>query len=98
MFNLVGFLRHCKYTLTRDLKLQFDNYYIKPIIEYGLLVYVSISESQWRPILILQKKIWRLIYNLPSHASCTHLFTQSSFQTVYAIYMGALLKYLYFIF
>ena len=82
---LVGFLQHCKYTITRDLKLQFPNYFIKPIIEYGLLVYGSTSESQLRPIL-------RIIYNLPFHASCTHLFTESGIRTVYAMYVGALLK------
>ena len=46
--------------------------------------------------LILQKKILRIIYNLPSHASCTHLFTESGIRTNYAMYVGALLKYLLF--
>ena len=72
------------------------NHAIKPIIENGLLVYGSTSESQLRPILILQKKILRILYNLPSHACCTHLFTESGVQTVYAMYVGALLKYLLF--
>ena len=94
--KMIGFLRHCKYTLTRDLKLQFYKYFIKPVIEYGLLEYGSTSESQLRPILILQEKILWIIYNFRSHASCTHLFIESGIQTVYAMYVGALLKYLLF--
>ena len=71
-------------------------YFIKSIIEYCLLVYGSTSESQLRPGLVLQKKILWIIYNRPSHASCTDLFTESGFQTVYAMYVSALLKYLLF--
>ena len=59
-------------------------------------MYGSASECQLRPILILQKKILRIIYNFASHASCTHLFTKSVIQTVFAMYVGALLKYLPF--
>ena len=58
------FLCHGKYSLTHDLKLQFYKYFIQPIVEYGFLVYGSISDSQLRPILILQKKILRIINNL----------------------------------
>ena len=63
-------------------------------MEYGFLVYASTSESQLRPYLILQKKILRILFNLPCHASCTHLFTESGIPSVYAMYVGALLKYL----
>ena len=78
------------------MKLQFYKYYIKPIIEYGLLVYGSTSENQLRPVLILRKKNSPKSYNLPFHASCTHLFFESSIRTNYAMYAGALLKYLLF--
>ena len=59
-------------------------------------MYGTTSESQLRLILILQRKILRIIYNLPSQASCTHLSTESGIQTVYAMYVGELLKYLLF--
>ena len=94
--KLMGFVRHCKYTLTSDFKLQFHNYYIKPIFKYGSLVYGLTSESRLKPILILQRKSLQTLENLPFRASCTHLFTESGFYTFYAMYAGALLKYLLF--
>ena len=93
---MVGVLRHCKDTLTRDLNLQFFSYLFKPKIEYGLLVYGLISECQLRLILMLQKKILRIIYNLPSHASFTHLFQETSIKAIFAMYVGVLLKCLLF--
>ena len=83
--ELVSFLRHCKYTLTRDLKLQVYKYFNKPIFEYGFLLYGSTSESQLGPVLILKKKIMRIIYNLRSHASSNHLLSESGSRTIYAM-------------
>ena len=42
----------------------------------------------------MQKKILQIICNLPSHASFTCFFTELGIQTVYGMYVGALLKYL----
>ena len=82
---MIRYLRPCKKTLTRELKVQLYLKFFKTIIKYGLSMYVSTLESQLRSILIFRKKILRILYNLPSHASCTRLFTESGNQTVCAM-------------
>ena len=53
---LIGFLKHCKYTLTRNLKLQFYFCYTKTLIQYVILVYDSIWQKSIRTYFTLAKE------------------------------------------
>ena len=91
--RLCGFLKFSRRTLCTAHKLKFYNYYIKPVIQYGLLVYGSTHKYNLEKISVLQKRILRVIYNKDRFYSSTELFERSDIMTVFELYASELLKY-----
>ena len=68
----------------------FDNYYIKPIIQHGLIISGCTSKSTLEPIFMLQKKIFRIIFNKPKLHRTKTLFQNSKIMTVFELYVNEL--------
>ena len=70
-------------------------FYIKPIIQYGVLVYGCVTPNKLHPILVLQKKMLRLIYfkNYSYHTET--LFKKHSILTVLELHMYELSKFVF---
>ena len=66
---------------------------IKPIIQYGLLVYGCASYRTLEPILKMQKKILRLILILKFRQSVSEYFDILNILTVHELYVYELLKF-----
>ena len=74
-------------------RIMFYNYYIKPIIQYGLIIYGSTSKSTLEPILMLQKNILWIIFNKSKSHRTKTLFRNRKIMTVFELYVSELLKY-----
>ena len=88
--GIISKLRH--YVPRRELL----NYYssnIKPIIQYGLLVYGCCSYSSLEPLFILQKKILKFIFFRGRRDTCQDIFNDYKILTVFELHIYELLKF-----
>ena len=91
--------RHCgviaqmRKFVPMDVLIRYYCYNIKPIIQYGLLVYGGTSFSNLNPIFLLQKKIIRMIYKVRKFDSIRERFREHKILTVHELYVYDLLKF-----
>ena len=72
------------------LKYYFCN--VKPIVQYGILVYGCTSFTVLEPIPAMQRKILRLIYFKSKHESVSKVFEDMKILTVHELYVYELIK------
>ena len=72
--------------------LQYYNSYIKPIIQYGILIYGCTHKSILNRILMVQKRITRLIFFKRFKDPVTDVMTEHKIYTVYELQYYELLK------
>lgn len=94
MAKFCGFLKFASPTLNLENRVKFYNYYVKPVIEYGLRYYGSTSATNLKPILLMQKRMIRIIYQKSFRYPTDTLFQISKIATVYELYAIELLKFL----
>mgnify|MGYP000940316211 CR=1 FL=1 len=88
--SVVMRLRHfCESSLA----IRYYNIYMKPIIQYGLLVYGCTRKSKLKDIFLLQKKVLRIIFFKNRRYPSDELFERSRIMNVYDLYVCELLKY-----
>ena len=88
--GIVSKLRHY---VPRNVLLRYYSSNIKPIIQYGLLVYGCVSYRILEPILKMQKKFLRLILFLKYRQSVSEYFDNLNNLTVQELYVYELLKF-----
>ena len=89
----------CNYTvlrtrlyLKRSQLLVYYRTHVKPIVQYGVLVYGCTAFSNLQPISRLQKRIIRNIYHLPEYTNVDQLMSENGLDTVYKLHVYELLK------
>ena len=90
--------RHCgviskmRHYVPKSILLKFYQSNIKPVIQYGILVYGGTSFSNLNQILILQRKIVRMIYFKNKCDSITEALIDNEILTVHELYIYDLVK------
>ena len=72
---------------------RYYNIYMKPNIQYGLLVYGCTKKSKMKDMLLVQKKELRIIFFKSRRYPSDELFERSRITNVYDLYVCELLKY-----
>ena len=91
--------RHCgviskmHHYVPKSILLKYYQSNIKPVIQYGILVYGGTSFSNLNQILILQRKIVRMIYFKNKYDSITEALIDKKILTVHELYIYDLLKF-----
>ena len=87
-------LLFCNYTvlrtrpyLKRSQLLVYYRTHVKPIVQYGVLVYGCTAFSNLQPILRLQKRIIRNIYHLPKYTNVDQIMSENGLETVYELHV-----------
>ena len=80
--------------LKRSQLLVYYRMYVKPIVQYGVLVYGCTAFSNLLPIWHLQKRIWRNIYHMPKHTNVDQVMSENGLETVYELHVDELLKFI----
>ena len=78
--SVIMLLTHfCKSSIV----IRYYNIYMKPFIQYGLLVYGCTKKSKLKDILFLQKKVLRIIFFKNRRHPSDELFKRSRIMVVY---------------
>ena len=91
--------RHCgvvskmRYLVPKCVSLKYYNANIKPIIQYGLLVYGGTSFAALNQIHLFQRKIIRMIFFKRKYDIITSTFYDNKILTVHELYIYDLLKF-----
>ena len=91
--------RHCgviskmRHYVPRSILLKYYMSNIKPIIQYGSLVYGGTSFSFLNPILNMQRKIVRMICFKRKFDTVTKFFSDNKILTVHELYVNDLMKF-----
>jgi hypothetical protein len=85
--KLTGLVYKVRDILIRDNLLLFYNYYVKPVIQYGVLVYGGTSKNKLLPIVLRQKRFLRGVFRLRFRDHVTCKFEAHSFLTVHELYV-----------
>ena len=88
-----GIIARIRHFLPKHVLLQYYNCYIKPVLQYGLVVYGCVSLNKLQPLLVLQKKILRLIHFKARDYHSAELFSNNRVLTVYEIFIYELFKF-----
>ena len=88
--GIVSKLRHY---ISKSVLLQYYSSNIKPIIQYGILVYGYVNYSTPEPLVLLQKKILRLFLFLRYTENVAHLFEKDKILTAHELHVYELLKF-----
>ena len=88
-----GIISKLRHYVPRSQLLAYYSSNIKPIIQYGILVYGCCSYSSLEPIFILQKKILKFIYFRKRRDTCSDIFNDNKILTVFELYIYELLKF-----
>ena len=89
---MCGIVKKCKNFLTSKQLLVFYNLYIKPKIQYGVLIYGCTTKTNLTKMYTLQKRIVRVIFNKRYHESTRCLFDEFNIMSVYELHAYELLK------
>ena len=89
----MSLLRHL---VSRDIEIRYYKVYIKPVIQYGVLICVCTSRNRLLPIYLQQKKLLLLIVLKSSRYLSNSLFKDSGIQNLYDSYTFELLKFSFF--
>ena len=79
--------------VSRHVVIRYYNVYIKPVIQYGVLIYGCTSRNRLLPISLQQKKLIRPIFCKSSWYHSSSHFEDSGTQNNYSIYTFELLKF-----
>ena len=80
--------------LTRPQLLLYYTLHVKPVVQYGILLYGCTAYSSLEPIFRIQKRIMRNIFNLPKFASVKDLMIEHDVATVYELHVYELFKFI----
>ena len=94
-------LLFCNYTvwrrrrlLTNDQLLIYYKLHVKPIIQYGVLLYGCTSFSALQLIMILQRRLIRSIFRLPMFASVKDLMIEYEISSIYELHIYEFFKFI----
>ena len=82
-----------RHYVTRSVFLKFYFCNVKPIVQYGILVYGCTSFTVLEPILAMQRKILQLIYFKSKHESVSKVFEDLKILAVQELYVYELIKF-----
>lgn len=85
-------LNRNRYRLPTSVKILIYHSLFASHINYTHLVWGTTTESNLRKIHLLQKKIIRIIANVPYHNHTEHLFKHYNIPTIYSLYNRSLLR------
>lgn len=85
-------LNRNRYRLPTSVKISIYHSLFASHINYTHLVWGTTTESNLRKIHLLQKKIIRIIANVPYHNHTEHLFKHYNIPTIYSLYNRSLLR------
>ena len=68
--------------------------HVKPMIQYGVLIYGGTMYSNLQPILKMQKKIVRCIFHLRFSTSVKEVMNSNKIHTVYELYLYEITKFM----
>ena len=88
--GIVSKLRHY---ISKSVLLQYYSSNIKPIIQYGILVYGCVNYRTLEPLVLWQKKILSLILFLRYTENVVHLFEKYENLTAHELHIYKLLKF-----
>ena len=88
-----GIASKLRHSVPKSVLLQFCSSNIKPIIQYGLLIYGCVSFNALQPLVLLQKNFLRLILFRKSTENVTHFFEKYKVLTAHELHIYELLKF-----
>ena len=80
--------------LTKQQLLLYYKLHVKPVVQYGVLLYGCTAYSSLQPVFRIQKRIMRNIFNLPKFASVKDLIIEHAIATVYELHVYELFKFI----
>jgi hypothetical protein len=90
-----GLLYRLREWLPKEKLIEYYNIYVKPIIQYGVLIYGCTTKSKLGKIIVLQKKILRIIYFKPRMFTTFELFSDAKILTVLELHIYELCKFIF---
>ena len=91
--KLGGILTRVRYFVSRQHLIRFYNSYIKPVIQYGILVYGCTSVNALKPLITAQKRIIRSINFRPPQTHTYSLYGRDNILTVCELHAYELVKF-----
>ena len=88
-----GVISKMRHYVPRSILLKYYFCNVKPIVQYGILVYGCTSFTVLEPILVMQRKIIRLIYFKSKLESVSKVFEDKKILTVHELYVYELIKF-----
>ena len=89
-----GILSKIRHWVPKHILIKYYNYYIKPKIQYGILIYGCATKNALDDILVVQKKIMRTINFRPRQFTTHDLFFDNKVLTVHELHIYELLKFM----
>ena len=94
-------LLFCNFTILRTRRLltkqQLLIYYklhVRPVVQYGVLLYGCTAYSSLEPVFRIQKRIMKNIFNVPKFASVKDLMIEHDVATVYELHVYELFNFM----
>ena len=88
-----GIVSNLRHHVPKSVLLQFYSSNIKPIIQYGVLIYGCLSFNSLQPLVLLQKQILRLILFQKYTENVTQFFEKYKVLTAHKLLIYELLKF-----
>ncbi len=95
MAKQVGIISRIRHFLPRNVLVKYYNCYIKPILQYGVLIYGCTTVNKLNRLILQQKKILRLIHFKPWTSTSAELFWQDKILTVAELHVYELVKFIF---
>ena len=89
----VSIINRLRHFTSSSVVIRYYKTYMKPIIQYGLLIYGCTRKSVLNDILLVQKKILRITYFKNRRYPSDELFKRSEIMNVFDLYVFELLKF-----
>ena len=89
----VSIINRLRHFTSSSVVIRYYKTYMKPIIQYGLLIYGCTRKSVLNDIFLVQKKILRITYFKNRRYPSDELFERSEIMNVFDLYVFELLKF-----
>ena len=89
----VGIASQLRYFVSRDVLLKYYNFYVKPILQYGILVYGCTYITHLKKIALMQRKLLRLIFFKRKTMSIESEMINAHILSVPQLYVYELIKF-----
>ena len=89
----VSIINRLRHFTSSSVVIRYYKTYMKPIIQYGLLIYGCTRKSVLNDIFLVQKKILRITYFKNRRYPSDELFRRSEIMNVFDLYVFELLKF-----